>query len=87
MCERAFLWLHVGMQIDLGRLRRFVTEPKSNDAQIHPTMHNGSLLPSAEASPGDTSRIDSKKGLWAPLALRLGDQRYPPANSWRRVWF
>jgi (p)ppGpp synthase/HD superfamily hydrolase len=41
MCERAFLQLHVGMQIDLGRLRRFVAEPKSNDAQIHTTMQQG----------------------------------------------
>jgi hypothetical protein len=29
------------MQMDLGRLRRFVAEPKSNDAQIHTTMQQG----------------------------------------------
>ncbi len=35
MCECAFLELHVGMQINLGCLRRFVTEPESDHAQVH----------------------------------------------------
>ncbi len=37
MHECAFLELHVGMQVYLGRLRRFMTESKSNHAQIHST--------------------------------------------------
>ena len=41
MRERTFLELHVGMQINLGRLCRFVAEPKSDHAQIHPTTQEG----------------------------------------------
>jgi hypothetical protein len=38
MRECAFLESHIGMQVNLGRLRRFVTEPKSYHAQIHSTL-------------------------------------------------
>ena len=47
MRERAFLELHIGMQVDLGRLRRFVTEPKGDHAQIHspPQQAHGRCVP------------------------------------------
>jgi hypothetical protein len=32
--ERVFLELHVGVQINLGRLSRFMTEPKSNHSEV-----------------------------------------------------
>jgi len=35
MCECTFLELHVGMQINLGCLRRFVTEPESDHALVY----------------------------------------------------
>ena len=35
MRQRTFLQLHVGMQVDVGCLRRFVTKPKRDHAQIH----------------------------------------------------
>ncbi len=47
MRQRTFLQLHVGMQVDLGCLRRFVTEPKSDHAQIHspPQQAHGRRVP------------------------------------------
>ena len=33
--ECAFLESHVGMQVDLSRLRRFMTEPKRDHARVH----------------------------------------------------
>ena len=44
MCERAFLQLHVGMQVDLGCFGRLVTEPECDYGQVHSTsqqIHGG----------------------------------------------
>jgi len=36
--ERFFLQLHVGMQIDLGGLDRFVSKPESNHGTVNPIL-------------------------------------------------
>ena len=35
VCQRSFFKLHVGMQVHLSSLCGFVTEPKSDHAEIH----------------------------------------------------
>ena len=45
--ERFFLQLHVGMQIDLGGLDRFVSKPESNHGTVDPILEkvHGSGMP------------------------------------------
>jgi hypothetical protein len=41
MSECAFLELHVGVQINLGRLCRFVAKPKSDHTKIYTATEEG----------------------------------------------
>lgn len=44
MSEGSLFQLHVGVQVDLGRFRRFVAQPESNDAEVDASMkqrHSG----------------------------------------------
>ena len=38
MCKSLLLESHIGMQIDLSCLRRFMAKPESDHAQIHTTL-------------------------------------------------
>ena len=41
MSECSLLELHVSVQVDLGRLGRFMAEPKCDDAEIHAAVEQG----------------------------------------------